>query len=273
MLLALGAALVVPLASAAEVVDCSLVAGWKQQGPLRHFTADNLYEYMDGAAEGYLAFGFNELRGATCESGESVLEINVSEMTDADAAYGIFSADRDSRQPVKKIGMGGQILPARGTFAKGKYYVEITATSDTPSMAALGAYINAIANRVEGQSTLPGTLACFPPQNLTSARLIPESVLGISLLKRGYVAQYDQGVAFLVLETTSESAAAVMANLAQRFPAAHPGHTADQALLLQDKYLGGVCFFRKRKWIGGYAHMPDEASAAAASVALAARVP
>ena len=106
-----------------------------------------------------------------------------------------------------------------------------------------------------------------------SARLIPESVLGVRLLKRGYVAQYDQGKAFLVLETSPQSAAAVMTKLRQRYPAAQTAQVADEALQLQDKYLGGVCFFRKGKYIGGYANMPDGATAAAASAPLAARVP
>jgi len=106
-----------------------------------------------------------------------------------------------------------------------------------------------------------------------SARLIPESVLGIRLLKRGYVAQYDQGKALVVLETSPQSAAAVMSKLRQRYPFAQSAQVADEALQLQDKYLGGVCFFRKGKYLGGYANLPDGAGATAASVTLAARVP
>ena len=33
-------------APAAEVADCHLVAGWKQQGGARRFTADNLFEHI-----------------------------------------------------------------------------------------------------------------------------------------------------------------------------------------------------------------------------------
>jgi hypothetical protein len=64
-----------------------------------------------------------------------------------------------------------------------------------------------------------------------------------------------------------------MAKLRVRYPSAQPAQVADEALQMQDKYLGGVCFFRKGKYIGGYANMPDPASATAASVPLAARVP
>jgi hypothetical protein len=194
-------------------------------------------------------------------------------MVDADAAYGIFSANRDPGHPIEKIGMGGQVMPRRGTFAKGNYYVEISATPDLDHTPAITAFTTAMEKRLEGSSTLPNALAWFVPEKLVSARLIPESVLGVRLLKRGYVAQYDQGKAFLVLETSPQSAAAVMAKLRLRYPTAQAAQVADEALQLQDKYLGGVSFFRKGKYIGGYANMPDGATAMAAALALAARVP
>jgi len=267
-------ALAVPsLAPAADVANCSLVPGWQQQGALRHFTTDNLYEYMDGNSESYFAYGFTQMQGVTCKSGENTLVIDISEMVDADAAYGIFSGNRDPGHPLEKIGMGGQILPRRGTFAKGNYYVEISATPDADHTPELTAFIDAMAKLLDGRSTLPDALAWFPPEKLVSARMIPESVLGVRLLKRGYVAQYDQGKAFVVLEKSPESALAVMAKLRQRYATAQAAQVADEALQLQDKYLGGICFFRKGKYIGGYANMPDTAAATAASAMLAARVP
>jgi hypothetical protein len=261
------------MAAAADVASCSLVPGWQQQGASRHFTSENLYEYMDGNAESYLAYGFVQMLGVTCKSGDNTLVIDVSEMVDADAAYGIFSGNRDPGHALEKIGMGGQVLPRRGTFAKGNYYIEISATPDIDHTPELRAFLAAMDTQLEGRTTLPEALAWFPPEKLVSARMIPESVLGVRLLKRGYVAQYDQGKAFLALETSPQSAATVMTKLRQRYPAAQAAQVADEALQLQDKYLGGVCFFRKGRYIGGYANMPDAATAATASATLAARVP
>jgi hypothetical protein len=267
------AVVVAPHVRAAEAADCSLVPGWRQEGPLRHFTADNLYEYMDGNAESYLAYGFTQMQGVTCRSGESTLVIDISEMVDADAAYGIFSGNRDPGNPIEKIGMGGQVLPRRGTFTKGNYYVEISAAPDIDHTPALSAFVAAMEKNLEGRSTPPIALAWFLPEKLVSVRMIPESVLGVRLLRRGYVAQYDHGKAFLVLETSSQSAAAVMTKLRQRYPTAQTAQVADEALQLEDKYLGGVCFFRKGKYLGGYSNMPEGATATVASAILAARLP
>jgi len=61
--------------------------------------------------------------------------------------------------------------------------------------------------------------------------------------------------------------------LRQRFPSAQAAQVGDEALGMQDKYLSGVCFFRKRKYLGGYANMSDGTTATAASATLAARLP
>src|SRR4051794_18151606 len=47
--------------------SCNLVAGWTPQGAPRAYTAENLFEYMDGNAEGYLLYGFIRMQGVTCE--------------------------------------------------------------------------------------------------------------------------------------------------------------------------------------------------------------
>jgi len=272
-LLLVGAVFAVPPASAKEAADCSLVPGWRQDGPTRHFTSDNLYEYMDGNSESYFAYGFVQMQGVTCKSGDNTFVIDISEMVDADAAYGIFSGNRDPNHPLEKIGMGGQILPRRGTFAKGNYYVEIAATPDTDHTSDLTAFITSMEKILSGRTTTPDALAWFLPDRQKSARMIPQSVLGIRLLKRGYVAEYDQGKAFVVLEESPQSATEVIAKLRQRFPASQAAQVADEAIQLQDKYLGGVCVFRKGKYLGGYANMSDGAAATAASTNLAARLP
>jgi len=52
----------------AQAPDCGLLAGWVQQGPARTFAADNLFEYMDGNAEGYLLYHFVQMHGVNCQS-------------------------------------------------------------------------------------------------------------------------------------------------------------------------------------------------------------
>jgi hypothetical protein len=258
---------------AAEALDCRLVPGWEQSGPSRSYDNETLYDYINGNSEGYLIYGFVRMTGVTCKQGENVLVIDVSEMADPDAAYGIFTANRDPNKPIAPIGMGGQILPRKATFAKGNFYAEISASPDKDHSAALEAFFKEMEKRMEGQSTPPETLSWFPAEKLVSVRLIPESVLGLRALKRGYVAQYEEGKAFIVKEDSPESASAVLRKLIPRLGDSVSVQIADEAVQSQDQYLGGLCFFRKGRHLGGYANLPDATTAATHAQALALRIP
>jgi hypothetical protein len=260
-------------APAAEVADCHLVPGWGQQGGARRFTADNLFEYIDGNAEGYLLYGFVQMQGVTCQSGGESILVDVFEMTDADSAYGVFTANLDPHLPIEKVGMGGQIMPRRALFCKDKYYVELAANPEKDQTAALRAFVREAEKRIPGRSLPPAALSWFPTEKLASVRLIPESVLGLRLLKRGFVAHYELGQAFIVIEPSPESAAAVFSKLRQRFGEAAPAQVADEAFQADDQYLGGMCMFRKGRYIGGFANMPDPKDATTQAASLAEHIP
>lgn len=263
-------------AGAQDYLNCHFVPGWEPTGAKRQYTSDNLFEYKDGGAEGYLSFGFVRMQGITCAAGGNTLDIDVSEMTDADASYGMFAANLDSSQPVARIGMGGQIQKQSATFSKGKYYVElveVAANPDSDDTATMKAFVTGMLEHLEGRETPPELLDWFAKEDLLSTRLVPESVLGLRELRRGYVAKYKQGQAFLVQEESPEAAAAVLKSLLARFEGATPAGVGDQGFQGTAKYLDGICIFRKGKTIGGYANMTGPREATAQAARLAERIP
>ena len=97
-------------------------------------------------------------------------------------------------------------------------------------------------------------------------------MLGLRVLKRGYVAQYDYGKAFVVLEETPDSAGAVMQSLRQRFGDNTPVKLGDDGFQSTDKYLGRMCFVRTGRYIAGYAITADGMDPVALSAALVAKI-
>jgi hypothetical protein len=255
-----------------QLPQCSAVAGWQQQGKERAYTTDDLFEYMDGNSEGYFIYRFVSMKGITCRSGDSAIVIDISEFEDPEYAYGMFTSTRDPRLPVEKIGASGQVTPRRLFFAKGKYYVELGANPEKNFSAELRTYANSIEKSISGQTTLPETLDWFPKENLASARLVPESVLGLRLLKRGYVGQYDFGKGFVVKESSPEAAAQLMQKLRERFGQTTPATIADEAFKAIDKYLNGLCIFRKGNYVAGFAGLKDGRDGAAEAIRLAANI-
>ncbi|HEY1987301.1 MAG TPA: DUF6599 family protein [Terracidiphilus sp.] len=269
--------LIVPgVAGAQDVLDCHFVSGWEPTGTKRQYTPDHLYDYKDGGAEGYLVYGFTRMQGVDCKAGAATLAIDVSEMGDADLAYGMFAANRDPSLPVAKIGMGAQVLSQSLSFAKGKYFVEIVETDGNPTnnlTAVLEGFAGRMEKLLEGRTTPPAELDWFLKDDLVSARMVPESVLGLRILKHGYVAKYAQGQAFLVIEDSPASAQAVMSKMREKFEGAAPGGIADESFQLKAPYLEGMCVFRKGRYLGGYTNLVDGTAAAAQAAKLADRIP
>jgi hypothetical protein len=257
-----------------QTAECGMVAGCLQQGPARSYEPDNLFDYMDGNAEGYLVYRFVGMKGITCKCGDDTFVIDISEMGSPEFAFGIFSANRDQRTDVETIGMGGQILPRRATFAKGKYYVEVAASPAKDHTSTLRAYVAAIEKTIEGQGTPPEQISWFPKDGLVagSVRLVPESVLGLRMLKSGYIGQYDFGKAFLVAEASPEAAAATMVKFRERVGQTAAVAVADEGFSGTDKYLDGLCIFRKGRYIGGFANLKGGRDATAEASRLAASV-
>jgi len=259
LLLGLGLCAFVWAAAEEQAVapSCSLAPGWTQDGQPRFYTTDNLFEYMDGNSEGYFSYDFQNMHGVTCKQGETTFIIDISDMGTPDNAYGWFSSTRDLRQPAYPVGMGGQIVPRRLIFAKGKYYVEIAANPEGDFTAALKQWAAALDKLVPGSTSPPAALAWFPAEKQQSLKLTPQSVLGLRILKRGYVAQYDYGKAFVVIEETPESAVATMRSLRQRFGDTSPVKLGEDGFQATDKYLGRMCFVRTGRYIAGYAIAAD----------------
>lgn len=263
------------LAAAAQMPNCEVGARWKQQGNARLYEGENLFEYMDGNSEGYFIYGFVAMRGVTCQRDGLTILIDISEMSDAESAYGIFSSNRDPQMKLEPIGMGGQIVPRKAIFAKGKYFVEIAAQTEGDHSTVLREVAKTLEARVPGETSTPEALKWFPAEGLTpeSVRLMPQSVLGIRVLKRGYIAQYGAAKAFIVTEQSNDSAAATMQKLRERFGQTDSVSLADDAFQVTNQYLGRMCVFRKGRRVGGVANVPDAADPLALARALASKAP
>ena len=101
---ALVAGVLLPGVLSAAAPTCNLVPGWTAEGQPRVYTADNLFEYMDGNSEGYFLYHFQEMHGVTCKQGAVTFVIDISDMTEPDFAFGMSTSTRDLRHPAYPVG-------------------------------------------------------------------------------------------------------------------------------------------------------------------------
>ncbi len=184
------------------------VAGWTRAKPPQVFGPDNLWEFIDGGAETFLTYGFQELVSVPCAARDLGVEatIEVYRMADGLNAFGIYAQERNPNATFVTTGAEGYAAPNIVNFWNGVYYVKLTATkTDDRIAASLAALANEIGRRIGPPSAAPAMVLAFPrgDQVAHSVKYLPRDVLGQSYLANGFEAQYRLGSKVCRLVTSS----------------------------------------------------------------------
>jgi hypothetical protein len=181
----------------------SAVAGWTRQGEARSFTPKNLWEYIDGEADLFLAYGFAGLETAQyakADDAERSITVDVYDMGAPLNAYGVFSSERG--EGAKPVAVGAQGYAGDGlvAFWRGSYYVKI-ATMDTGDAEAALSLAAATAERLRGTSELPSEFKRLPAKDRISGseRYVRKDALGHKALTNVVSADYRAGKALATL--------------------------------------------------------------------------
>ena len=112
-----------------EISKFPEVAGWKWDEKEMRYNSKTLFDYIDGAAELYLAYGFQNLTVRRFEkSNQPPMTVELYEMASSEDAYGVFSFERQDE--AIGIGQGSEFGGGLLRFWKGKYFVSIYADGE-----------------------------------------------------------------------------------------------------------------------------------------------
>jgi hypothetical protein len=186
----------------------------------------------------------------------------------------MFKGNMDTREPVLKVGGGGQVTPRKAVFTKGVYYVEVAAEPEGEHVPLLTDIITKFEKTFEGAVTPPKQVEWFPTEGILPGfpRLVPQSVLGLRMLRRGYMAQYGYGRAFVVEEASEAAAEELMAKLKERFQPSGTVALGAGGFTATDRYLKNVCLFRVGNKVAGLTGLAEGADAAKLAAPLAGRI-
>jgi len=79
-----------------EPIHVPVPSGWTAIDEEYRYDRDNLWEYINGAAELFLTYGFSELIVLDVEKGDSGLTLSVYDMGSSLGAFGIFEREKPS---------------------------------------------------------------------------------------------------------------------------------------------------------------------------------
>ena len=169
--------------------------GWAQKGKPDIYTPDNLFEYINGAAEIFLSYDFVKLTSLTyVNNEENSFTVDVYQHSSPRNGFGIYSQEKPQRSDFLDIGAQGYYESGVLNFFKGSFYVKMSgydlgASDEKVLTNAAWAFAKAL----EGSTDFPAVVKCFPGKGkiANSEAYINKNYLGHSFLHSAFVADYD----------------------------------------------------------------------------------
>lgn len=182
--------------SSAQEIAFPDLQGFKKITKYPVYLPENLWDFIDGAADTYLALGFVDLHVAEYKKGKDVIKLEIYRHSDHIMAFGIYASERSSSNRFISLGSQGYFMDGVLNFFKGNYYVKIRTYSEKPKILLEQ---ESLARRVEGllpgENEMPAMLSLFPNEGrkINEETFVNESVLGHQFLNKAFKAAYQAG--------------------------------------------------------------------------------
>jgi len=148
------------------------IRNWNTVGDIERYDRQTIFDYIDGAGEVYLLYGFKDVVVKKLQGPDAVeIVVELFDMGKSEDAFGIFSHSREGDGI--GIGAGSEYRDGFLCFWKSRYFVCIY--SDRPSeeingiIKGIGGEID---KRISGDSRKPGILNVLPDEGLAESSVI-----------------------------------------------------------------------------------------------------
>ena len=194
----------------------SSLEGWTVADGPTAYLPDFLYEYIDGAAPRYLAYGFRKLVHVRYELGGDLLSSITLDIFDMGSKLGAFGIYRNGMPAEVALPDWGTEGYRQGTVAaawKDGIFIQAEADDDrTVLISMLDRLMTNVCHEVIGDESLPAILNRFPSDGLVplSERYSAADLFGHTFLPGGLTAEYEidgQGAELFFSDLGTEVAA------------------------------------------------------------------
>lgn len=238
------------------------IAGWSIGGKTLRYGPEELWEYINGAAENFLAYEFEQVvaQDYRREDGRE-LKVDIYRHGSPLMAFGIYSQFRGPGLNYLPVGAEGFSDPYSLHFWKDSYYVKVAVYEESEELsAAVERFAEVIAEKIPGEGSFPKEIACFPEEGLVgkSVTYITEGVLGSGEFPPSFAAEYvigeEEGKLYLSPLESEERAKEVFVWYAGKLGAGIREHDEPDgrfaAATGDDPYRGETVVFQSGVWVG-----------------------
>lgn len=244
------------------------IAGWQKKGATETFFPENLYKYIDGAAENFLNYDFKQLavQNYANDQGQA-LSAEIYFHGTPENAFGIYSSEKPAVGKYFELGSQGYAEAGILNFLCSAYYVKLSGfelgQDGQDVLATLG---RAMVSKIGAKAALPKILQAFPGAGKipNSERFILNNFLGHAFLHAAYVADYQvegQNFQLFIISAGSEKEARIMLEKYAALAKEKTQHNIQPGgLTINDPYNGPIQIFWRGKFICGSSGQNDSSA-------------
>jgi hypothetical protein len=220
--------------------------GYKKISNYPVYKPDNLWDFIDGSAENYLSYGFEELNVAEYQKGKNSIKLEIYRHKDNINAFGIYSSERSTDFQFLNVGTQGYKADGSLNFFKGKYYVKIRTNSKSDkTVQMLETLALKVADALPGEAVMPKTLLDFPDngKKRNGETYINEGVLGHEFLKCAFRATFensDQTFSLFIIDSKSSDDCRQAVNAYLTKCNLDPDNSSSGKYVFKDGYNGNI---------------------------------
>lgn len=169
--------------------------GWQKDKTMQIYQPDNLWDYINGAADNFLSYNFLELQLLSYQKGEQKIVAELYRHQSGIDAFGKYSQERATASDFEKIGYQGFADYDVFIFVAGKYYVRLEGRGIPENeRGVLKDLAQKIALKLRQDTRLPAFTKVLPQENQleNSAQYISKSFLGYEYLHSAFMTSYKE---------------------------------------------------------------------------------
>jgi hypothetical protein len=146
-----------------EGPDFPEVSGWTRLGEVLTYDADNLWEYINGAAELFVSYDVQSCRTTDLQSGDVAVTVDLYDMGTPLNAFGVFEREAYGETTEVPGAVDAVVSPPyQALLFKGSTYAKVNVFEGELTEAAGQELLSALAAGLPGETTLPPELNLLP---------------------------------------------------------------------------------------------------------------
>jgi hypothetical protein len=169
------------------------ISNWSR-GEIKTYNSSNLYAPIDGAADLFLRYNFEEMQATEYKRDSNYITIEVYKHKTPVDAFGIYSQEKPDRDIFFNIGVQGYKEEDYLNFLAGQYYVKMRVWKvNENSTAAMNEIASKLALKLNNNAVFPKIFSAFPLENKIafSEKYITRDVLGYTFLHSSFQVEYN----------------------------------------------------------------------------------